>query len=106
MLPAMSPNSGTPAPVTLVIGPEELLAERAVAEVVTAARALDGDVDVRELDVAELAPGAFAELVSPSLFGERRVLVVRGLDRTGGSDDDGDGVDAGEGALGALTAYV
>jgi len=101
----MSPQLAPPPPVTLVVGPEDLLAERAVAAVVTAARALDAEVDVRELDVAMLDAGTFAELVSPSLFGERRVLVVRGLDRSGG-DDDADSGAASDGAVGVLTAYV
>jgi DNA polymerase-3 subunit delta len=80
------------------------LAERAVSRVVTAVRAVDPGVDVRELDIADLADGALAELVSPSLFGERRVLVVRGADRSGAADDDGDS--AADGALGSLIAYV
>ena len=105
MLRAMPATVPLPAPVTLVVGPEDLLAERAVAAVVTAVRAADPSVDVRELDVAEVAAGSFAELVSPSLFGERRVLVVRGIDRSG-SDDDDDADPGNEGALGALAAYV
>ena len=103
MLCAMSSRTSLPPPVTLVIGPEDLLAERAVSAVVTAVRAVDADVDVRDLDVADLATGALAEMVSPSLFGERRVLVVRGLDRSGGSDDD---AGTGDGVVADLVAYV
>jgi DNA polymerase-3 subunit delta len=65
------------APLTLVVGDEELLVSRAVSEVVRAARADDPDVDVRELSGAEVQPGDLGELLSPSLFAERRVLVVR-----------------------------
>lgn len=65
------------APVTLAVGQEELLLERAVRQVVAAARAADPDTDVRELDPADLAPGTLAELTSPSLFAERKVVVVR-----------------------------
>lgn len=65
------------APVRLVIGDEELLAARAVAEVGAAARRGDPDADVRELDAADLGPGDLYELFSPSLFGGRRVVVVR-----------------------------
>jgi DNA polymerase-3 subunit delta len=99
----MPPTAALPAPVTIVLGPEELLAERAVAEIVAAVKAADAGVDVRELDVAEVEAGAFAELVSPSLFGERRVLVVRGIDRSGAADDDSGSSD---GVVGELTAYV
>jgi DNA polymerase-3 subunit delta len=69
------------APVTVVVGDEELLVERAVAAVVAAARAADADTDVRELPAAELEAGQLDELTSPSLFGERRVLVVREVDQ-------------------------
>lgn len=65
------------APVTLAVGQEELLLERAVQRVVAAARAVDADTDVRELTASELAPGTLAELTSPSLFAERKVVVVR-----------------------------
>lgn len=65
------------APVTLAVGQEDLLLDRAVAEVVAAARAADPDTDVRELAPDALQPGTLAELVSPSLFAERKVVVVR-----------------------------
>jgi DNA polymerase III delta subunit len=67
------------APVILVVGPEELLADRAVAEVIAAVRAADPEADVREVAPVTLQPGMLAELVSPSLFGERKVIVVRGV---------------------------
>lgn len=65
-----------PAPVTLVLGPAELLVDRAVAAVVAAARANDPAADVRRLPAVELEPARLAELTSPSLFGETTVLVV------------------------------
>jgi DNA polymerase-3 subunit delta len=66
-------------PLTLVTGPEELLADRAVAEVVAAARAQDPSVEICDVVPGQLAAGGFAELVSPSLFGEAKVVVVRGV---------------------------
>ncbi|NJP99444.1 DNA polymerase III subunit delta [Streptomyces zingiberis] len=65
------------APVTLAVGQEELLLERAVREVITAARAADPDTDVRDLTPDALRPGTLAELTSPSLFAERKVVVVQ-----------------------------
>lgn len=65
------------APITLAVGQEELLLDRVVREVVAAARAADADTDVRDLTSDQLQPGTLAELVSPSLFSERKVLVVR-----------------------------
>ncbi|HTC70509.1 MAG TPA: hypothetical protein VK662_13140, partial [Acidothermaceae bacterium] len=67
--------------VTVAVGDEELLIERAVAAVIADARAADADTDVRDLVGAELEPGQLAELTSPSLFGERRVLVVRDVEQ-------------------------
>ncbi len=63
--------------VRLVLGDEELLVARAVQEAVAAARAADPDVEVREYAAGDLVPGELLEMISPSLFGGRRVLVVR-----------------------------
>ncbi|MPZ25072.1 MAG: DNA polymerase III subunit delta [Micromonosporaceae bacterium] len=91
--------------VVLVVGEEELLALRAVAGTVEAAResaanergpsarrsaaepsgqavraegtAADPEVEVRDLEAAALSGGEVAELLSPSLFGGARVVVVR-----------------------------
>ena len=72
---------GVPAdllvPLTLVVGEEELLVGRAVSQVVRAARQADPDADVRDLTAGEIEPGDLDDALSPSLFGERRVLVVR-----------------------------
>ena len=64
-------------PLTLVVGDEELLVGRAVTAVVRAARAADPEVDVRDVTAAEVERGDLDDMLSPSLFGERRVLVVR-----------------------------
>jgi DNA polymerase III subunit delta len=68
------------AAVTLVLGPEELLADRAVSAVRRAVRAADPDADVHDLAPGTLEPGMLDELTSPSLFAERRLVVVRGAD--------------------------
>ncbi|MGY1451707.1 DNA polymerase III subunit delta [Streptomyces sp. SS8] len=72
-----SPTDDPLAPVTLAVGQEDLLLDRAVRQVIDAARAADADTDVRELAPADLRPGTLAELTSPSLFAERKVVVVR-----------------------------
>jgi DNA polymerase III delta subunit len=64
-------------PVTLVTGPEDLLADRAVHAIVAAVRAADADAEIRDLAPGTLQPGTFTELTSPSLFGERKAVVVR-----------------------------
>ena len=65
------------APIVLVLGDEELLAARAVATAVAQARAVDPGADVREYEAGSVSPGEVAEMLSPSLFGGRRVLVLR-----------------------------
>ena len=65
------------APLTLAVGQEDLLLDRVVQQVVAAARAADADTDVRDLTSDALQPGTLAELTSPSLFAERKVVIVR-----------------------------
>ncbi|MFI5916591.1 DNA polymerase III subunit delta [Dactylosporangium sp. NPDC051541] len=60
----------------LVTGDEELLVARAVAETIAAARAEEPDTEVRQRTGGELVAGELAEMLSPSLFGGRRVIVV------------------------------
>jgi DNA polymerase-3 subunit delta len=78
----------------LVVGDEELLVTRAIAEVTLAARAVDPEADIRELNAGEVVPGELAELLSPSLFGGRRVLALR------------NGQDAKKELVAALLAYA
>jgi DNA polymerase III subunit delta len=68
---------GPAGPLQLVVGDEELLVARAIAEVVAAARAEDPDSSVIEHPAGEMTVGDLATAVSPSLFGGRRVVVVR-----------------------------
>ena len=72
--------STAPAPLpglTLVLGPEELLADRAVQTAKRAVRAVEPDADVHDIDPGTLAPGQLAEITSPSLFAERRLVILR-----------------------------
>jgi len=77
MTAVADPSDPVLAPLRLVLGDEELLVSRAVEEVARRARRTDPDADVRELDATAAAGGELAELVSPSLFGAVRVVVVR-----------------------------
>ncbi len=65
------------APLTLISGDEEFLVVRAVEAIVAAVRAADPDVEVRDFEGGSTAAGELAELLSPSLFGGKRVVVVR-----------------------------
>ena len=80
-------SMATPAPVTLVSGPEEFLAERAVRDVVLAARKVDPSIERRDVEgSAEGAAGLLREALSPTLFGDAAVVVVNGIE---GLDDAG-----------------
>lgn len=61
----------------LVLGEEELLVVRAVDEVIAGVRAVDPGAEVHDQEAAALSPGEVAGMLSPSLFGGARVLVVR-----------------------------
>jgi DNA polymerase III subunit delta len=64
--------------VTLVVGDEELLVARAVQRVITDAQAAaSDDVPVSDVEAGAVSVDEFAELTSPSLFGDARVVVLR-----------------------------
>ncbi|AXB49148.1 DNA polymerase III subunit delta [Amycolatopsis albispora] len=66
------------AALHLVLGEEELLIERAIRAALEAARSADPAADLTRLKVSELTAPALAELVSPSLFSEGRVIAIDG----------------------------
>lgn len=69
------------APVVLVTGAEQLLAERAVAGLIAAAKERDADVEVTRLEAAGYVGGTLVVATSPSLFDEARIVVVQGVDQ-------------------------
>ena len=87
-------NTAPPDPLLLVLGDEELLAARAVTAAVDAARAAEPGADVREYEGGAISAGEVAEMLSPSLFGGRRVLVISS------------GQDARKDLIAALLAYA
>jgi len=75
MPPAAPVSPADIAGVSVVVGEEDLLVERAVARLVDAARPAD---DIRHVQAAGLRPGELAALTAPSLFGGGCVIVVHG----------------------------
>ncbi len=74
------------APLHLVLGDEELLVERAVAGIVAAVRAGVGAPDalpVNRVRAGDVSAVELAELVSPSLFAEDRVVVFESAAEAG-----------------------
>ena len=69
----------------LVLGDEELLVERAVADVLRNARKLAGNdnVPVDRLRAGDVSTSELAELLSPSLFAEERVVVLESAAEAG-----------------------
>jgi DNA polymerase-3 subunit delta len=69
----------------LVQGDEELLVERAVAEVLRTARSQAGndDVPVNRMRAGEVSTNELAELLSPSLFADERVVVLEAAAEAG-----------------------
>jgi DNA polymerase-3 subunit delta len=84
----------TPPALQLVLGEEELLVERAVRAAVDAAKLADPAAELTRVRVSDLTPPELAELVSPSLFAEQRVIVLEGAH------------DAGKDIAAAITSYV
>ncbi|WP_328646858.1 DNA polymerase III subunit delta [Amycolatopsis sp. NBC_00348] len=72
----MTAQATAPAPLHLVLGEEELLIERAVRETLAASRAIDATAELTRARVSDLTAPELAELVSPSLFSEGRVIVL------------------------------
>ena len=69
----------------LVLGDEELLVERAIADVLRAARAQAGstEVPVDRMRAGEVSTNELAELLSPSLFADERVVVLESAGEAG-----------------------
>ena len=84
----------TPPTLQLVLGEEELLVERAVRAAVDAAKLADPTAELTRVKVSDLSPPELAELVSPSLFAERRVIVLENAH------------DAGKDVAAAIAAYL
>jgi DNA polymerase-3 subunit delta len=69
----------------LVLGDEELLVERAVGDVLRSARETAGTVDVPvdRLRAGEVSTNELAELLSPSLFADERMVVLEAAAEAG-----------------------
>jgi DNA polymerase III subunit delta len=85
---AASAQASAPAPVTVVVGEEDLLVERAVSSVVAAAGAAAGPPDAEGTDVHDVAaaglpPGELTNLTAPSLFGGGAIVIIRGAQDAG-----------------------
>lgn len=97
----------TPVPcLSLVLGNEELLVERAVRDLAATVTegSEEGGAGVVELDAVALATGAIRAAAAPSLFGGAPVVVVQGLEGLRKADDDG--VEVAGDARAEILAYL
>ena len=65
--------------LVLAIGPEPLLADRAIGRLLAQIRTIEPMAAQQTLNAAEIEIGDIGNALAPSLFGERRVLVIRDL---------------------------
>ena len=70
----------TVPPLVLITGPESILAERALASVVSELRVTAPDLEVVRLQAATYEAGSLRVHASPSLFGGEKAMVVLDLD--------------------------
>lgn len=70
----------TPAAVVLVSGPEEYLGIRAVDSIRSQVRAAAPDVEVSRINAAGYEAGTLLMQVSPSLFGESKLIEVESVE--------------------------
>lgn len=69
----------------LILSGEELLVERAVGEILRAARLSAGsqDIPVNRMRAGDVSTSELAELLSPSLFADERVVILESADEAG-----------------------
>ncbi|WP_460743361.1 DNA polymerase III subunit delta [Mariniluteicoccus endophyticus] len=75
----MSPKRSPFGRVVLVSGPESLLADRSVDELVAAAKKEDPTVEINDVEAVRLDGGTLGSMTGGSLFTARTVAVIRDL---------------------------
>ncbi|MBN9607294.1 MAG: DNA polymerase III subunit delta [Actinomycetales bacterium] len=80
-IPQLAWDAVRPAPVVLVSGAEDVLAERAIRRLRDTLRAEDPSLEITDLDAASYAAGELLSVASPSLFAEPRLVRVEGVEK-------------------------
>ncbi|GAA1966965.1 DNA polymerase III subunit delta [Agromyces allii] len=80
-IPQLAYNQVRPAPIVLISGPEDVLAERASTRLREVLRAEDPDLEVSEISGDAYQRGELLTLASPSLFGEARLIRIDGAEK-------------------------
>lgn len=74
-------HQAQPAPLVLISGAEDFLADRATQRIREMLKEQDPAVEVHDIDAASYAPGTLLTLASPSLFGEPRLIRVSHVEK-------------------------
>lgn len=81
-IPQLAPREVRPSPIVLLSGPEDYFADLALDLLRRTLRLEDPSLEVHDVDASGYAPGELATLVSPSLFMEPRLVIVRGVEKS------------------------
>ena len=80
-IPTLSWDRVRPAPVVLVSGTEEVLADRAIRILRDTLRTEDPSLELSDIEADQYSPGELLTVASPSLFGEPRFIRVTGVEK-------------------------
>ncbi|MCW4384603.1 DNA polymerase III subunit delta [Salinibacterium sp. SYSU T00001] len=80
-IPQLDWSKIRPAPVVLVSGTENFLADRAIRMLREVLKLEDPSLEVSDIDAAAYAPGELLTVASPSLFGEPRLIRATGVEK-------------------------
>lgn len=81
VIPQLAWNQVRPAPVVLVSGPEDYLADRAIRDLRDLLRTEDPSIEINDIEADQYAPGELLTLASPSLFDEPRLIRVANVEK-------------------------
>ncbi len=77
----ISYHEARPAPVVLISGPEQYLADRAGRSIREFLRTVDAALEIHDIDAAGYGQGELFTVASPSLFAEPRLIRVEGVEK-------------------------
>ncbi|QCR19460.1 DNA polymerase III subunit delta [Agrococcus sp. SGAir0287] len=78
----MTWDAAAPAPVVLVSGKEDYLAQRAMQRIRAILAHEDPSLEISDIEADQYVPGTLIQLASPSLFGEPRLIRVTRVQAT------------------------
>ena len=78
-------RKAAPAPVVLVFGPQDYLANRVIRSIRDQLQAKLGQIEVERVSASDYVAGQIANLAAPSLFAQPKFIVIDGLEKC--SDD-------------------